>query len=192
MTRTLLIPLALLAAPAFAHDYAAGELRIDHPHAFATPPTAPVAGGYMTIENGGAENDRLVAVEVGSAVAGMVQLHEMAMEGDVMRMREREGGVPVPAGETVALAPGGLHVMFMRLPEGFAEGREFPATLLFERAGEVEVVFMVERRGATRDHVDHGAQGNGTSDAAEGAGTMDHDGAGHGTDGAHAAGDSDG
>ena len=192
MARTLLLPLALLAAPALGHDYAAGELRIDHPHAFATPPTAPVAGGYMTIENGGTVDDRLIAIEVDPSVAGIAQIHEMAMEGDVMRMREREGGVPVPAGETVALAPGGLHVMFMRLPEGFAEGREFPATLLFEKAGEVEVVFTVERRRAARDHADHGGDGNGTSDAAEVTGTMDHDGAAHGTDGTHGARDSDG
>ena len=189
MTRMLLLPLALLAAPAFAHDYAAGGLRIDHPHAFATPPGAPVAGGYMTIENGAAEDDRLMAIEVDPDVAGTVQLHEMTMDGDVMRMREVEGGIPLPTGETVALEPGGLHVMFLRLPQGFEDGTAFQATLMFEAAGEVEVTFQVERRGAARDRPGHAGHGDGM---AGGAGTMDHLGDANGTDAAAGASGEDG
>ena len=180
MTR-LLLPLCLLAAPALAHDFAAGDLRIAHPYAFATPPGAPVAGGYMAIENIGATEDRLLGIRVDPSVAGAAVLHEMTMQGDVMRMREVERGLPLPAGATVALAPGGLHVMFTGLPDRFAEGEKVAATLSFERAGEVEVVFTVERRGAAPDH----AEGHG-------GGTMDHGGAAHGTDGADGGAGGDG
>ena len=196
MARALLLPLALLAAPALAHDYTAGDLRIDHPHAFATPPSAPVAAGYMTVANQGEADDVLLAIRVDPAVAGTVQLHEMAAEGDVMRMRERADGIPLPAGETVALEPGGLHVMFMRLPQGFADGTEFPATLVFKGAGEVAVTFQVERRDGAADHSDHAGHGDGSADGSEpmhgSGGTMDHGDGGNGTDAAAETGGADG
>ncbi|MDB2407892.1 copper chaperone PCu(A)C, partial [Jannaschia sp.] len=88
-----------------------------------------------------------IEVRVAPDVAGTVQLHEMSMSDGVMRMARRDGGIPIPAGETVTLEQGGLHVMFMRLPSGFAEGLAIPATLVFEQAGEIEVVFTVEARG---------------------------------------------
>lgn len=148
--------LSALALPAAAHEYALGNLVIDHPYAFATAPAALVAGGYLSIVNGGETDDRLTAVRVAPEHAGLAQLHEMRMEGDVMRMEARDGGIPVPAGESVVLEPGGLHVMFMRLPRGLEVGAEIPATLVFERAGEVEIVFNVEARGGAA-HADHGS-----------------------------------
>ena len=149
---------ALAASAAQAHDYRLGDLAIAHPFALAAPPGAPVAGGYLTIENAGAEDDALIAVTVDASVAGAAELHAMTMEGGIMRMSPVEGGIPVPAGETVTLEPGGLHVMLTRLTGGLAEGQVVPATLTFERAGEIAVEFHVEARGA-RDagaH-DHGA-----------------------------------
>ena len=160
MTKTLTLIAALLAAPALAHDYTVGDLSIAHPYAMATPPNAPVGGGYLEITNTGMEDDTLIAASVAPEVAGMVQLHEMAMEDGVMLMSEVEGGIPVPAGETVMLERGGLHVMFMQLPQGLAEGTEIPATLTFEKAGEVEVVFTVEDR-ATVEALQGGAGGHG-------------------------------
>ncbi|MEM9797090.1 MAG: copper chaperone PCu(A)C [Pseudomonadota bacterium] len=157
-----LVAAALLSVStlgAQAHEFTLGSLTIDHPFAFATPPAAPVAGGYMTIANDGPSDDVLLAVRVDPELAGMMQLHEMRMEGDIMRMSEIEGGIPIPAGETVKLEQGGLHVMFMRLPQGFEEGQEIPATLIFQQAGEVDVVFNVEARGAQEhDHSGHGGQ----------------------------------
>lgn len=160
-TAALLATLALLAGltvpvPGGAHDYAAGALTIDHPYVLATPPNAPVAGGYLVVENAGPDDDRLVAVEVGVDVAGLVQLHEMAMDDGIMRMSEVPGGIEVPAGGAVTLERGGLHVMFMQLVDGLAAGDSFPATLVFERAGRVEVLFDVEARGAAQDHGAHG------------------------------------
>lgn len=157
MNRIALIA-ALAAAPALAHEYAVGAITVDHPFAFATPPGAPVAGGYMTIINEGPD-DVLLSAEVDDALAGMVQLHEMTNEDGVMRMSEVESGIPVPSGETVRLEQGGLHVMFMGLGGPLEEGTEFPATLTFRDAGEVEVVFQVEARGSApaAGHGDHGS-----------------------------------
>ena len=138
----------LAAAPALAHDYRIGGLEIGHPSILATPPNAPVAGGYLTITNTGAADDVLVSAQADPARAPMVQLHRMEMADGVMRMSEVEGGIPIPAGETVVLERGGLHVMFMQLPAGFAAGDALPATLTFRDAGTVEIVFDVEGRDA--------------------------------------------
>ena len=130
------------ASGAFAHDYKVGDLEIIHPYARATPVNAPVSGGYMTIKNTGSEPDRLVG---GSAdFAGMVQIHEMKMDGDVMKMREIAGGLEIPAGGEVELKPGGYHVMFMKLGEQMKAGEKRKATLQFEKAGTVEVEFDVQ------------------------------------------------
>lgn len=160
-TRATLLAALLLSTPAAqAHDYRLGDLAIAHPYVTATAPNAPVAGGYMAIVNAGAVDDTLVAVTVDASVAGATQFHEMSMEGGVMRMGALAGGIPVPAGATVTLEPGGLHVMLTRLPGGLAEGQEIPATLTFERAGEVEVVFHVEARGAGGHGGGHAAHGH--------------------------------
>ena len=158
--RVLALALALVAAfaalPVLAHDYAAEGLSIAHPHAFATAPGAPVGGGYLTIRNDGPDAERLLGVRVDAGTARGAQLHEMTMEGDVMRMREVGGGIPIPAGGTVELAPGGLHVMFTGLAATLDEGARFPAILVFERAGEIEVEFAVETRGSDDHDASHG------------------------------------
>jgi len=133
--------LSLTAAGAFAHGFKVGNIEIRHPNSRAMLPGAPVGGGFLTIVNTGGEADRLLSIT--SPVAGDVQLHEMAMENDVMKMRALETGIDIPAGATVELKPGGLHIMFMDVKEPFKEGRRFPATLVFEKAGPVEVEFVV-------------------------------------------------
>lgn len=133
--------LSLAPVSAFAHDYKAGTLEIQHPNSRAMLPGAPVGGGFLTIVNTGSEPDRLVSAT--SPAAGEVQLHEMAMENDVMKMRHLENGIEIPAGATVELKPGGLHVMFMKVKEPFKEGAKVPATLVFEKAGSVDVEFHV-------------------------------------------------
>ena len=153
--KRILFLAALLGAPAHAHDYATGALAIAHPYAIETVGNAPVGGGYMTISNTGPTDDRLIAVEVAPDLAGLVQLHEMSMDNGVMRMGPLEEGVPLPAGETVTLEPGGRHVMFMQLRTGLAAGTEIPATLVFEKASPVDVVFKVEPRGGEDGHSGH-------------------------------------
>lgn len=149
-----LVALTTLSGSAWAHGYKIGSLEIHHPHARATPPGAPVAGGFMTIRNTGAEPDRLIGGE--ASFAGEMQVHEMKMDGDVMRMREIEGGLEVPAGGEVELKPGGYHVMFMKLGEQLKEGERRKATLKFEKAGTIEVEFAVEKIDAGHGNMDHG------------------------------------
>ena len=153
---SLLACLSLIVLPAAAHDYEVGDLHVDHPWARAMPDGTSVGGGYLVIRNEGSEADRLVSVS--SPRTPRVEIHEMTMDNDVMRMRELADGLEIPAGETVELKPGGYHVMFMEVPERFAEGERVPATLVFENAGEVEVEFAVEAAGsgeASHGH-DHG------------------------------------
>lgn len=112
---------------------------------------------YLVIENGGYTADRLVAAS--SAVAQKVELHEMTVEDDIMRMAEVDGGIEVPAHGSVTLAPGGLHVMLMGLGGPLEEGGSFELTLSFEHAGEVTVTVPVLAAGADgaaeHDHSAH-------------------------------------
>jgi uncharacterized protein YcnI len=140
-------------AHAAAGAVTVGDLEISGAFTRATLPGAPVGGGFLTIANTGAEDDRLVGAA--AAFAGEAQLHEMAIENDVMKMRELPDGIPVPAGETVTLEPGGLHMMFMGLKEPLVEGSQVPVTLTFEKAGTIEVMLSVAAPGA--DSSAHGA-----------------------------------
>lgn len=118
-----------------------GDLSLTGAFTRATLPSAMAGGGFLAITNNGAEADRLVSAA--SPVAKMVQLHEMKMEGDQMKMSQKEGGIEIAAGETVTLAPGGLHIMFMGLNTPFVEGETVPVTLTFEKAGTVEIELAV-------------------------------------------------
>ena len=160
--------LTVTTAAAGEHDHGAmsmaapaavtiGNLEISGGFSRATLPNAPVGGGYLTITNTGGEADRLVSAA--SPVAGVVQIHQMKMEGDLMKMNEVPEGVEIPAGETVTLAPGGLHIMFMQLTGPLVEGSRIPLTLSFEKAGSVEVELNVESpaaKGPAEDHSMHG------------------------------------
>ncbi|MCX7889166.1 MAG: copper chaperone PCu(A)C [Rhodobacteraceae bacterium] len=136
--------LALAALPAGAHEFTAGGLTIGHPYAFETAPTAMAGGGFMTITNEGAEADRLLAVR---ADFPKVEIHETVEKDGVASMQPVEA-IDIPAGATVELKPGGYHVMFVGL-EGrpLVAGTMIPATLVFEKAGEVAIEFAVQKRG---------------------------------------------
>jgi copper(I)-binding protein len=140
-------------APLAAHDYDKGALSIIHPHARATPGGATTGAGYVRILNKGDTPDRLLSVS--SPVAARVELHQTVRDGSVMRMRPLPGGIAVPERGKVELAPGGYHIMWVGLKQPLKEGQTFDATLRFEKAGEVPVVFLVEsaaRGGAHHDH----------------------------------------
>lgn len=131
-----------LAAPVPAHDYQAGDLFIDHPWARATAPQQRNGAAYLTVTNNGTAADRIVAAE--SPVAGRVELHTHEVDAaGVMRMRQVEA-IELPAGETVGLRPGGLHVMLIGLADRLVEGETFPLTLVLEQAGEVDLEVTVE------------------------------------------------
>ena len=163
MTRfsmTAIAAVMISGATASAHEYKAGDLMVDHPMAFETAQTAQTAGGFMTITNMGDSDDRLLAVE---ADFPRVEVHTTERDGEIARMIHLEEGLEIPAGETVSLQPGGYHVMFMGLRgDPFEVGEEVPATLVFENAGRLDVMFKVEERKARSgmNHDDHDHSGH--------------------------------
>lgn len=146
--------LALAAAPAAAHEVKAGTLVLTDLWTRATPPNAPTGGGYLTIANGGDAPDRLIAVATPLAAIG--EVHEMKVENGAMTMRPVDGGVEIPAHGTVTFAPGGFHLMFVKLNAPFVVGGKLPVTLTFEKAGAVETFLHIEPIGAGGpDHSGH-------------------------------------
>jgi periplasmic copper chaperone A len=120
-------------------------LEIGHPWTRATPPSAKVAGGFLTITNKGRSEDRLVsATFVGSATT---EVHEMAHKDGVMTMRELPNGIVIKPGEKIELRPGSFHLMFMNLKDGLKQDDKLKGELVFEKAGRVEVEFKVESIG---------------------------------------------
>ena len=134
------------------HVAVAGDLEISAAWARAMLPGQPAGGGYLTIANKGAEADRLLGGE--TPAAGRLEIHTMEVVNEVMTMRPVEGGLEIPAGGTVELAPGGFHLMFMEVVEPFREGGTVAVTLQFEKAGPVVVELPVRaaRGGGQHDH----------------------------------------
>ena len=141
-----------------AKDIKHGDLTIAQVWSRATPPAAKVGAGYLSIKNTGSSPDRLIGIK--SSVAGKVEVHSMKMDNGIMRMRPVEGGLELPPGKTIELKPGGLHLMFMKLKAGFKKGHPFKATLVFEKAGEIEVDFSVAAIGANPQANKSGGHGH--------------------------------
>lgn len=138
------------------HGVKLGNLEISTPWTRATVKSAKVGGGFITIKNNGADDDQLVS---GSAnFTDRVELHEMKLVDDVMRMRPLAGGITIPAGGEVTLKPGGQHLMFLGLKEPLKEGAKVPVSLRFEKAGEVSISFKIKGLAAKSadEHSDHG------------------------------------
>jgi periplasmic copper chaperone A len=157
------VAIAAFTPQAKAHDYKTGDLEIGHPWTRTTPPSARVAGGYLSITNKGTTSDRLLSATFTQSAS--TEVHEMAHEGGVMKMRELPKGIEIKSGQQVTLQPGGLHLMFIGLKEGLKEGDTVNGTLVFEKAGRIEVGFKVEPMGykpkgagADHDHSGHGAK----------------------------------
>jgi len=135
----------LFSGAAIAHDYQVKSLRVSNPFARATPPGAKVAGAFMTIKNVGTDADRLVSAS--SPIAGLVEIHEMAMDGGMMKMRALKG-IDLKPGATVELQPGGYHVMLEDLKQPLKQGEQIPVQLTFEKAGVLEIKVHIEAMGA--------------------------------------------
>jgi copper(I)-binding protein len=143
---TLALALALSAAAALAQEFKAGDIVVEKPWARATPKGAVVGSGYLTIQNKGAEPDRLTG---GTADFATVEIHQMSSENGVSHMRELKDGLNIPAKGSVGLSPGGYHFMFTHLTHPLTQGESVKATLNFEHAGAIEVEFSVMGIGAT-------------------------------------------
>jgi copper(I)-binding protein len=130
-----------------ARDYKVGSLDVADPWSRATPKGASVAAGYMRITNSGTAPDRIISGS--SDVAPTFEVHEMTMENGVAKMRPIKGGLEIKPGETVELKPGSFHVMFVGLKKPLASGEHIKGTLVFEKAGTLNVEFDVREMGAS-------------------------------------------
>lgn len=135
------------AGLALAHQYQKGDLLIAHPWTRATPEGATVGAGYVKVTNNAKVPDRLTNATFENAQS--VEIHEMKMDGDKMTMRHVTDGVEIKPGATVAFAPGSYHLMFIGLKNPIAQGPNIKGSLIFERAGTVDVEYKVEPIGAS-------------------------------------------
>jgi copper(I)-binding protein len=131
-------------------SFAVGDLVIESP--WARESVTRTGAAYLTVRNGGDADDQLIGVV--SDVADRAELHASVVQDGVMRMRPVEA-VEVPAHGEAVLEPGGVHVMLIGLKAPLDEGGSFALTLVFENAGEVEVVTTIEgiaHGAASHDH----------------------------------------
>lgn len=134
-----------VATCAFAVNALAADITVSDAWARASAGMMGAGGAFMTIKNAGAE-DTLVDAKAG--VSKTVELHTHIMDGNVMKMRKVEGGIPVPAHGEQKLEPGSYHVMFMGLNAPLEEGQIFPLTLTFKSGQEVTVDVTVKAAGS--------------------------------------------
>lgn len=149
---------SIFATPVVAHEYAQGEVDIDHPWSRPTPPGAPMGVGYLVIRNHGDSDITLVGAS--TPRADDVSIHETRMKDGVMRMQPLESGLNIAAGETVELKPHSYHLMLEELAEPLKEGERVPLTLEFEGAESIEVELNVQSLDAEKsepemDHSGH-------------------------------------
>ncbi|MGA8616184.1 MAG: copper chaperone PCu(A)C [Xanthobacteraceae bacterium] len=133
---------------------------VEEPYARATPAGALSGIVYMTLDNKTGAADRLIGAS--SNVAMQVQIHEMSVVNGVMQMRQLANGLPVPAGESVALKPGGYHVMLIGLKKPLTAGETFPLTLTFEKAGNISVTVPIKAMGSMQNSQGDMGKMNGT------------------------------
>lgn len=152
MKAAIALLLAVAAIPAFAaSDTPAcetakiGAVEVADAWSRASIGTSRPGVLYLTMRNTGSENDALI--EIASPAAAMPMLHETVVKDGVASMPHALE-VPVPAGATVALEPGGFHGMLMKLAQPLKEGERFPVTLQFREAGKVTIQVRVLGIGA--------------------------------------------
>jgi copper(I)-binding protein len=152
MVRSTVAAFALVASIAYGQV----DVKIEDPWIRATVPHQMGTGAFMQIK--AAKDTRLVAAS--SPLTPAVEIHEMKLQDNVMRMRQVDA-IELPAGQTVELKPGGYHVMLMDLKSPVTEGTTVPLTLVFEDSGgkrhSVEVQARV--RALTADHSHPGGHG---------------------------------
>ena len=142
-----LIAAAVLLPACFAnaHEYQSGALQITHPWSQELPPNAPTVAAYFVIHNNGNDADRLVSVD--TPIAEKAELHQHVMQGDLMKMQP-VASVDIPAGGSVTFAPMAYHVMMLGLKDRslLQDGKHFPMTLHFAKAGAVTVEINVQKQ----------------------------------------------
>ena len=124
------IRMTLAAATLLAATAAHAQTTVTEPWVRSTVAGQRATGAFLQITS--AAGGKLVSAS--SPVAGVVEIHEMTMDGNVMKMRALSKGLDLPAGKAVALKPGGLHVMLMDLKQPLKAGDTVPLSLVVEGA----------------------------------------------------------
>jgi copper(I)-binding protein len=133
MKKTASLLTVLAAVAAFTSLPSLAQTTVAEPWIRGTVPQQKATGMFASITS--TKGGKLVSAS--SPVAGLVEIHEMAMDGNVMKMRALANGLELPAGKAVALQPGGYHVMLMDLKQQLKAGDAVPVTLVVEGAGKV-------------------------------------------------------
>jgi len=141
MRNLVLAAVLSVAAPALAQTQ---PIEVQAAWARATAAGAKAGGVFLTVKDNGAP-DRLVSAS--TPVASVAELHETVNEKGIMHMRPVQA-LPVAAGQSVVLKPGGYHIMLMGLKQQLKDGETFPVTLNFEKAGPITATVTVEKAGA--------------------------------------------
>ncbi|ANY89567.1 MULTISPECIES: copper chaperone PCu(A)C [Pseudomonas] len=148
MLKQALVLAALLLPGAYAnaHEYAVGDLHIAHPWSLELPPNAPNVAAYFVVHNNGKQDDRLLSVD--SPITDDAQLHEHAKTTDGLMKMQQVPSVAVPAGKNLTFAPSAYHVMLMQPKDRslLTDGKRFPLTLHFEKAGDITVEVAVQKQ----------------------------------------------
>jgi len=132
----------LVAGAAGAHEYKVGAIDIGHPWSRPTPKDANIAGGYLTITNKGKTADRLIGGT--SPAANQIEVHEMVDVDGMAKTRPVANGIEIKPGKTVELKPGALRIVLLGLKEPLQVGQKIKGTLVFEKAGPVDIIYNVE------------------------------------------------
>jgi copper(I)-binding protein len=143
ITRPALFALALLAGQ--VHAQVAAPVAVEGAWARASVQGQKATGAFMRLT----AKDGLRLVRADSPAAGVSELHEMKMEGDIMKMRAVPG-IDLPAGKAVELKPGGYHVMLMDLKAPLTKGSSVPVTLVFQDAQGIETQLPLQLPVATQ------------------------------------------
>ncbi len=155
LTKRLVLGACMVALQtgAMAHGVTCGDIQVAHPHSPPTIGLSKVGAVYFNgITNKGKQADQLIAAR--TEVSPAVEIHEMAMVGDVMKMRS-VSEVALPPGKEISLKRGqvnGYHVMLLDLTKPLKEGDKFPITLTFKRAGECQAEVVVAAPKAAEAH----------------------------------------
>ncbi len=141
----------VLALPALA-----GDIHVHDPYARSGSMNAKSGAIFLELVNEGGTADRLIAASTDIAMKTELHTHIEDANG-VMKMRQIEGGIDLPAGGMHLLKRGGDHIMLMGLTEALVDGETITVTLKFEEAGDmvIEVPIDQKRKPMKHKHGDH-------------------------------------
>lgn len=135
-TFTYLLTLCIGLLSLVACTTSPNEIQVDAAWVRAAAAEGNTAA-YMDITNRGRADVTLIRIE--GDLAPMIQIHETSVENDIASMQQVDNGLVIPAGSTITLAPGGLHVMFMNLPNAIEENTRAEVTLIFDNGATIVV-----------------------------------------------------